>query len=86
MNIEDFSERLVHELQGTCKSLYGHMDSLEEAEETFFYENETAILFELDNRIFECDCCGWWCEMSEAVDTDCGPVCDQCKPEELEDV
>jgi len=86
MNVEQFSENLVHAMQGTCTSLYMHIDNLEEVEQDFFYENEAAILLELDNCIFECDTCGWWCELCEAVDTDTGPVCDQCKPEELDEV
>jgi hypothetical protein len=84
MNTRQFSDTLAHDLQGTCNSLYRHIDSLEEEVQTFFYENETIILEYLDNLIFECDTCGWWCEMSEAVETDTGSVCDQCKPEELD--
>lgn len=86
MNLEQFSVDLAYALLGTCNSLHSYIDSLDEAEETFFYENETVILEYLDNLIFECDCCGWWCGLDEAVETDTGPVCDQCKPEELDDV
>jgi hypothetical protein len=37
----------------------------------------------IDNQIFKCSCCGWWCEIHEAVENDGGSedICTDCKDE-----
>lgn len=32
-------------------------------------------LIELDNQIFRCECCGWWCENSENTGDE---ICEDC--------
>lgn len=34
---------------------------------------------ELDNLMFICDTCGWWCDISDLGDSDDGRVCSQCE-------
>ncbi len=35
-------------------------------------------LTDLDNAIFLCEVCGWWCEISESNESDLGNVCNDC--------
>lgn len=59
--------RLIESIEGTC-------DSLDSVIEEIFGEGEDSATLDLeeleyiDDRIFECDCCGWWyakCSESE---------------------
>lgn len=59
--------KVAESLQGTC-------DSEPEEMEGFSQEQ----LEELDNLIFRCTCCGWWCEAGEAEDKDGEDVCGNC--------
>lgn len=31
-------------------------------------QNNTQFCAELDSLVFECECCGWWCEACEMTD------------------
>ncbi len=33
--------------------------------------------YEIDNQIFLCEICGWWCESSELKE-DSDNICEQC--------
>ncbi len=48
---------IVAELEGTCKSLN---DVLTDEE-----QYDQGLLDALDMVIFECETCGWWCEINE---------------------
>ena len=61
MRGEDFNiNTLISDLQGTCETI-SHFLS-EEMEESELTQDE---LEQIDNEIFLCDLCGWWCEVSE---------------------
>lgn len=74
-------DRLIHlvidDLQGTC-------DDLDTVIERHFGEGQSTatlssdLLAEVDNHIFRCAQCGWWCELCEAVDDDDEDVCLEC--------
>lgn len=52
---------LIENTVGTCQSLDEHL-------EYFDMELDDLSMEELgyiDDSIFNCDCCGWWCELSE---------------------
>jgi len=82
----DQIEQIIQFLQGTC------MNSLNDAvveicgeefsEDDLTSENHDQI----DNEIFLCDTCGWWCEVSQEADTEeLGErICDDCKPDDEE--
>ena len=56
----------IEELQGTCDTLDTEMWSIEE-------------LQELDNVIFQCATCGWWCDIGDQGETDDGEMhCTDC--------
>lgn len=80
------AEEMVSDLEGTRKrdSVSLADEYIEEGRMTaeFWEENEPAIVYIIDTRIFNCDTCGWWYSTSELSDSDQGVVCDQCYDEE----
>lgn len=68
--IEDRADAVATELIGTAKSLH---DEATEAE-----MNDTAFCTALDQHVFECAGCGWWCGTDEENDSDEGPKCNDC--------
>jgi len=72
----DLWEKIIYQLNGSCESLEQALAD-NNAEEL---EDHMPFLEYLDNEIFRCECCGWWCpisESSETVDTECR----DCNPE-----
>lgn len=69
-NIHD----VIDALCGTCSTIDEHLpDEMEWTELT--NDDHNAI----DNEIFLCDTCGWWCELSERSDAGAdGEVCEDC--------
>lgn len=68
---------LINYLQGTCMSMS------ESCEDLNFSEDDLTIkqLQEIDNWIFQCSGCGWWCERGEAHDVNGEDMCDDCYEE-----
>lgn len=73
----DHVDEVAHALQGTCKSL---AEVLEE-HGLGHLEDDRAFLEGLDNEVFCCDECSWWCELSEMSERHEG-VCTDCQPDE----
>lgn len=68
-------EAAAEELEGTCQSLY---DVVSEED-----MDDPDFLGALDDLVFLCACCGWWCETSELVeDQDGEGVCIDCGEQE----
>ena len=81
MRPENFDiAELIADLQGTCKSISDFLP--EGMNQDDLTQND---LSEIDQEIFLCDGCGWWCEVSESNDRGGENVCDDCKDEENED-
>lgn len=81
MRVKKLNE-IVEFLQGTC------MHTLDDAVQEVFGENfdsqeltQEELEF-LDNEIFKCGCCGWWCEISEMSEQD--QYCSECFESENE--
>lgn len=62
-NISNYNQHLIalaeqaaEQLQGTCKSIPDLGEEFEDA------ANEQAFCNKLDELVFECQCCNWWCE------------------------
>lgn len=75
--IPDIWEKVVYQLNGSCDSLEQVLENNEVPE----LEDHLPFLNYVDNEIFRCNCCSWWCpisEMSEASDW----ACRDCVPEE----
>lgn len=75
LNDVDLWEKIIHHLSGSCDSLiqvlvYYDAEAL---------EDHMPFLDYLDNQIFRCECCNWWCAISESSEND--PVeCVDCNP------
>jgi hypothetical protein len=66
-------------LQGTCM----HLEQALEQHECEDLENDSAFLLELDNTVFCCETCGWWCEQSEMAErVDDRWICQECTDDE----
>lgn len=80
MRPDNFDVQVVIDcLQGTCG------DSIQSALDFYYPEMQEDDLTgvdhqDIDNQIFLCEQCGWWCETSEAHEnTDGGgDLCDDC--------
>lgn len=66
------AEQAAAELEGTCKSLSDLGEEFEGA------ENVRAFTDRLDEIVFLCDGCGWWCEIGELVDRGAEQFCEGC--------
>lgn len=66
-------EEIIHDLQGTCQSLD---DALEEGEDA----TDPVLCAAIDEAIFLCPGCNWWCERSEGHENPTGDedLCDDC--------
>lgn len=71
----DLADDAAEQLQGTAK---GIADLGEEYEEAF--RNSTVFTDRLDELVFECERCNWWCEISEMSEG--GWYCDECEDDE----
>jgi hypothetical protein len=43
---------------------------------------DSHSLFEIDQKVFWCDNCGWCCSADERSDSDDGEICNECNEEE----
>lgn len=71
-------QTIISTLQGTCDTLDG---AVQEVCGDDFSEDDLTLeqLGEIDQQIFLCVDCGWWCEISEMSDIEDENVCDDCK-------
>lgn len=65
------AREVAEELQGTPRSI-PEFATAEEADDEVF-------LGELDQHVFECTVCGWWCEVSEMSEKHEDFVCTDCE-------
>lgn len=70
--------KLIEILKGTCLGLNMACESCGYTEDDLSIEE----LDQLDSEIFECACCGWWYETSEANDVAGEFLCNDCNAEE----
>lgn len=70
-------EKIIHDLQGTCQSLSGCLENYDLEEDDLSPDD----LEEIDNNIFLCEECGWWCGLEELDEGhDQGMRCEDCCP------
>jgi anaerobic selenocysteine-containing dehydrogenase len=78
MRPEDFNPiKVAEHLQGTCGTLQGALDDLYEGmnEDELTSDDHQTI----DQEVFQCTTCGWWCEISDNVDSESGEmICTDC--------
>lgn len=70
------AETAAGELEGTCRTLHELGDEYEGAEDS------TAFCARLDELVFCCVGCNWWCSQDECNETEGGEwACDDCTAE-----
>ena len=74
--MSDIQEEIIFHLLGTCQSL----DHALESHEATHLADDMAFLHNLDNQIFNCTCCNWWCGLEEAeINPESGEdICSDC--------
>lgn len=70
-------EQIIDTLRGTCDSLSHVLDY----HEASHLQDHMPFLNYLDNQIFCCEQCMWWCEINEMTDGDRWE-CRDCSPPE----
>lgn len=63
-------DEVVNYLQGSCQD----MDDVATEEE----RNDPEFCRAVDDHIFCCDTCGWWCEIGEQSEAEDDQICDDC--------
>lgn len=82
---------IISDLQGTCQSLDKVIYDVTEGAANGLNEVANWMQFcdVLDNIIFMCAECGWWCEAGDYAevqeDNPDGDVCSDCGPDEEEE-
>lgn len=75
MNELDKWNEIIEALRGSCKTL-GEILNTHDREDL---ENDMNFLDYLDQEIFNCANCGWWCEISEESGIEDGElICNDC--------
>lgn len=77
---------LINALQGSCSSINEQLQMRWDVDVEEL-DNEMEVLLAIDEEIFCCSTCNWWCPMSEETATPQGESefgCSDCFPEEEE--
>lgn len=69
----EMAEIAAEKLQGTCGSLVNLGEEFEEL------QNDSNFCDRLDELVFECVCCNWWCGISEMSDNVDEWICKECE-------
>jgi hypothetical protein len=78
MRIVDFDiQPLVDALLGTCDRIEDHLPEGMDWDDLTSSDHDA-----IDNQIFRCETCGWWCESSEEDDNG---DCEDCKYDNTEE-
>lgn len=79
----DAARKVAEVLQGT--TLITIEQALVQIEANPALETDQTFCGELDQLVFECNECGWWCELSEMSNRpEYDYVCDDCAPDDDE--
>ncbi len=82
--IEEAAQEFIREYQGTCKMDYlFEFAGTENFVESLSHREETEFWRLVENEIFLCETCNWWCERSEeTMDEENFGSCSDCCPYE----
>ncbi len=85
---QDEISEVVNGLQGTCQTIdniinmYIADDDIEGVDDI---SNEMELCDAIDNALFECATCGWWCEAGDYAENQNNPsgdICSDCNEDE----
>lgn len=72
--MEQLADRAIAELAGTSRCFHDLGPEFEDA-----HNNSAEFNALIDDAIFCCEQCGWWCEISEQVEDENGEwLCNDC--------
>lgn len=71
----DLWEQIVYDVNGTCESLESHLETAN----ALHLHDHMPFLNYLDDQIFRCTCCSWWCPVSEMSEQSEEPICTDCE-------
>jgi hypothetical protein len=71
--LRELAEKAAARLSGSCESLASLGEEYEDA------EMKSAFCNRLDELVFCCERCNWWCEISEISDKHEEWICDECE-------
>lgn len=84
-NIVTVANEMIDALQGSCmRDPVALSDEyIEEGRMTaeFWEQNEMEIVRLVDDAIFNCERCGWWCEIGQMSYNE-DNICDNCENDE----
>lgn len=74
---DDQVQEIIETLQGTCDTLGGAVGEVcgDDYDENDLSQDQLGVI---DNEIFECVECSWWCEISEIADDEDENICQDC--------
>jgi len=75
-------EQLIEELRGTPESADTVLDTLTDGEYDSLLDLPMEFLQQIDDSIFQCTACSWWCDIDEANDQNGENVCNDCHEED----
>lgn len=78
-------EEVINALRGSCSTIDEQLSMRYDVAGIDEFENEMEILLQIDDAIFCCTCCSWWCPIEEETATAQGESeygCSDCFPEE----
>ena len=82
LSIDEIARRIYDDICGTPQDLFGYIDELIEdgtITKDWYKQNETNLLYAVDNQMFNCGICGWNVEVSEMSLSNMGEtVCCDC--------
>lgn len=80
MGEHDHTNRMLAEAAECAAWLLGTVNMLETSRWEEF-TNDPAFCTALDDRVFLCEECGWWCATEEMTEPS---TCDECHPEDAD--
>lgn len=81
VELSDAAARVADHLRGTCKCMHNALTELDLPDGIDY---DATFCSELDQQVFCCTTCDWWCELSEMAEDQDG-VCTDCADEEEDD-
>ena len=72
-DMSKLAQQVADRLRGSCESLTNTLENMDAQGA----DDNAEFCAALDSLVFQCDCCEWWCDISEMVgDRQCSD-CDE---------
>jgi hypothetical protein len=75
-------EEFIAYLNGTCMDMMSAFENFFEFDMSELdAQEEITLCGKLDDRIFNCERCGWWYDMGDLADNNDAMICSSCEEE-----